>query len=85
MFHHFVVGCQDIPIHPLTFLPGQADTDLFSHRTPTCRILALRGCSAVAQWLDFFNGLSFLTVSHGLLPWAPCYISRGCSAIAQWL
>ena len=38
IFQDFVVGCQDIPIHPQTLLPGQADNDLFGHGTPTCRI-----------------------------------------------
>lgn len=43
----FVVDYRDIPLHPLTFLPGSADSDLFGSGTPDCRILALRiQCSA---------------------------------------
>jgi len=39
---NFVVGCVDIPSNSQTFLPGSADSDLFGHGTPQCRILAMR-------------------------------------------
>lgn len=38
----FVVGFMDIPVNDQTFLPGSAESDLFGHGVPSCRILALR-------------------------------------------
>ena len=42
VFQDFILGYWDIPLHPLTFLPGSAASDFFGHTTPPCRILAFR-------------------------------------------